>query len=103
MYYIILESTGFKKQVDQIWNTAERLAFFTYLAHHPLAGDVIPGSGGLRKIRWGGTGKGKRGGVRVIYYNLLTDGCIMALALYAKNERENLSPNALHKLQGEKP
>ena len=50
---------------DVYWNDADRLEFIDFIAASPDAGAVIPGSGGLRKIRWGQTGRGKRGGVRV--------------------------------------
>ncbi|TGP42563.1 DNA-binding protein, partial [bacterium M00.F.Ca.ET.230.01.1.1] len=61
----------------------DRLAFFTYLSQNPLKGDVIQNGKGLRKIRWANNGKGKSGGVRVIYYNMLDDGLIVCLAVYA--------------------
>lgn len=72
--------------------------FFTYLSQNPLVGEVIKGTGGLRKIRWATSHRGKSGGVRVIYYNLLDDGVIICLAIYAKNQRETLSKNTLNKL-----
>lgn len=76
--------------------------FFTHLSSNPQAGDVIPNGGGLRKIRWTRKGIGKRGGVRVIYYNLLDNGLILVLDIYAKSEKENLSRNELSHLKGQK-
>ena len=57
----------------------EYAAFQTYLANNPLSGDVIQQTGGLRKIRWAAGGKGKRGGVRVIYYHVTVDSQIRLL------------------------
>ena len=58
---------------------------------HPLAGDLIPGAEGARKVRWAVSGRGKRGGTRVIYFNWLDEGCIELFAVYAKAERENIT------------
>lgn len=70
-----------------------------YLSEHPEAGDLIPGSGGCRKLRWGMTDKGKRGGIRVIYYGQTAAGTICLLAVYAKTRRENLSAHAIRVLK----
>jgi hypothetical protein len=56
----------------------------------PKAGDVIPASGGIRKVRWSRAGSGKRGGVRVIYFNHLSNGEIWLLPIYSKSARENI-------------
>ena len=58
---------------------------------HPLAVDLIPGAEGARKVRWAVSGRGKRGGARVIYFNWLDEGCIELFAVYAKAERENIT------------
>ena len=63
-------------------------------------GDVIPKSGGFRKVRWSRVGIGKRGGVRLIYFNVLDDGLIVMSYFYAKNEQENISASELQKLKG---
>ena len=99
--YTIAETDRFKKKAATLWTEEERLAFLVWLASHPLQGDVIPNGGGLRKVRWHMAGKGKRGGVRVIYYNLLADGLIIAADIYAKNERENIGAKDLHNLNDE--
>jgi hypothetical protein len=62
-----------------------------YLAHNPAAGEVIQGTGGVRKLRWGLVGRGKRGGARVIYFCHSADIPLFALTAYAKNERADLS------------
>ena len=96
--YTIAETAQFISQVSDIWTEDERLNFFEYLAKNPLKGDVIPNAKGLRKIRDSAKGHGKRGGARVIYYNMLDDGLIVAVAIYPKNERENLSRSETNKL-----
>ncbi len=62
-----------------------------YLAWNPVAGDVIPGTGGVRKLRWAAKGHGKRGGARVIYYYADRARPLYLLAVYAKNEKVDLS------------
>ena len=74
-----------------------------YLINQPDAGDIIPGSGGCRKLRWAAKGHGKRGGARVIYYWINDDDRILLLDLYAKNEAENLSSAQLKDLKRKKP
>lgn len=65
----------------------------------PEAGEVIPGSGGCRKLRWRATGRGKRGGFRVVYFLRTAKGAIVLVLLYAKNVRENIEPELLRKLK----
>lgn len=72
-------------------NDDERGLLVDYLAHNPTAGDVVQGTGGIRKVRWALDGRGKRGGARVIYFYHDTDMPLFALTAYAKNERADLS------------
>lgn len=69
----------------------ERLDLIAYLAANPLAGNVIPSTGGIRKLRWGAKGKGKSGGARVIYYTYDESRPIFALLIYGKGEADNLT------------
>lgn len=78
---------------------AERAELVGYLAYHPAAGAVIPGTGGVRKLRWRLEGRGKRGGARVIYYYHDLEMPLYLLTAYAKNERENLSQGEINTLQ----
>lgn len=94
---ILVETEQFKKQADKIWQEDERLACFTQIANNPLIGDVIPKSGGFRKVRWTRQGMGKSEGVRLIYFNVLEDGQIIMTYFYAKNERENITPAEIKK------
>jgi len=68
---------------------------------NPEAGDVIPGSGGCRKLRWRATGRGKRGGYRVIYFLRTAAGSIVLVTLYAKNVRDNVEPKLLRAIKAE--
>ena len=68
---------------------------------NPDAGDLIRGSGGVRKLRWGLTGRGKRGGVRVIYYLRLRHGQVWMLTMYAKNEADTIPGSVLKKIKEE--
>lgn len=97
--YTIIETPVFQKYASDIWLDHEREAFVAWIAENPLAGDVISGTHGLRKVRWSRSGKGKRGGARVIYYNLLDDGCIWLLIAYTKAKFDNLPTDFLNQLK----
>ena len=71
----------------------ERLLLIDYLASNPLAGDVIPGTGGVRKLRWGLERRGKRGGARIIYFYHNAGMPLFALTAYAKNQQSDMSQN----------
>lgn len=79
--YTIIETPTFQHDADKIWTEEERGAFCAWLASNPEVGDVIPGSGGCRKVRWAMTGTGKRGGARVIHFNRLSNGEIWLLVI----------------------
>lgn len=97
----IIETETFQRYAAEVWRDSEREAFITWLADNPLAGDVIPGTGGLRKVRWRRFGFGKRAGARVIYYNVLEDGCIWLLIVYTKAKFDNLPAAFLNRLHAE--
>ena len=97
--YTVIETEIFKRYAESIWEDGEREAFIAWLATNPLAGDVIPGSGGLRKVRWSRSGMGKRGGTRVIYYNALPEGRIWLLIAYTKAKFDNLPTAFLKQLK----
>jgi len=78
---------------------AEYAEFQQVLARHPTAGDVIPGLGGLRKIRWAAKGKGKRGGARIIYLLLAAPEVIYLLYAYAKGDMADLNPEQKARLR----
>ncbi|MCQ9123153.1 type II toxin-antitoxin system RelE/ParE family toxin [Rodentibacter caecimuris] len=95
--YTIIEHELFKRQVINIWSEEERLEFFTFLSLNPLIGDVIPQSGGMRKVRWQSSGHGKRGGARVIYFNCLENGVIEVVMIYEKKNISNIDGKKLAK------
>ncbi len=97
--FTIIESPEFIAWSVQVWSDAERIEFINWIADNPLVGDVIPGAGGLRKVRWGRAGMGKRGGARVIYHTRLTSGELVLLLVYAKAKFDNLRPEFLLKLK----
>ncbi|TES96178.1 transcriptional regulator [Burkholderia cepacia] len=99
--YTIVETPVFLRYADDIWRDSEREEFIHWIANNPLAGDVIPGTSGLRKVRWSRAGMGKRGGARVIYYNLLDDGEIWLLIAYTKAKFDNLPASFLNQLREE--
>ena len=86
----VVETLLFQKQWPHYWSEEERDRFASYIAEFPNAGDVVPESGGLRKIRWGRMGRGKSGGVRVIYFTYHADGQVVLLTIYAKSSIDNL-------------
>jgi len=95
----VVETPTFVHQSEAYWEDEERDEFVGWIAQHHDAGDVIPGSGGCRKVRWGAKGKGRRGGVRVIYYNMLEDGRLVLLLVYGKNVIENIPGSTLKFVQ----
>ena len=99
--YTVVETPTFARLSETVWTADERLGFVSFIAANPDAGDVVPGSGGLRKIRWRRAGQGKRGGVRVIYYNRLTTGEIWLLVVYAKAARDTLPAHVLNQIREE--
>ncbi len=96
-----IEAPLFTKLVYNYMDDTEYSAFQIGLASRPEAGDVVPGSGGVRKIRWSGKGKGKRGGLRIIYYWRKTKNEIWLLTVYAKNEAENIPISVLREIRKE--
>lgn len=87
----VIETPTFTKKADGIWSEDERLDFVSYISNNPTAGDVIPDAVGARKVRWRVNGKGKRGGVRVVYFNEDTNGIIYLITIYQKSDKENVT------------
>jgi hypothetical protein len=87
----IAEVPEYIRQAEKFLSESERLDVLSYLAAHPKSGDLIEGTGGLRKLRWGRGGRGKSGGVRVIYYYHSELMPLYLITLFAKNEMNNLS------------
>ena len=87
----VVETPEFLSAARKLLTEEERAVLVEYLAHNPAAGDAIQGTGGVRKLRWGLEGRGKRGGARVIYFYRSADLPLFALTAYARNERADLS------------
>lgn len=99
----VAETPLFLRQAKDVWEESEREEFVNFIARHPEAGDVIPDTGGVRKVRWSRAGTGKRGGARVIYFYHDADHPLYLLMVYAKARQENLTPDekrAVRKLVG---
>jgi mRNA-degrading endonuclease RelE of RelBE toxin-antitoxin system len=87
----VVETPVFIRRAEKLLSEDEHAGLIAFLASDPEAGDEIVGTGGVRKVRYGAKGKGKSGGVRVIYYFYDDDLPIYALLVYGKNERANLT------------
>lgn len=96
---VIVETPVFTRQVLSALTDEEYRALQAALLLNPERGAVIPGSGGLRKLRWGVDGRGKRGGVRLIYYYAPNGPLVLMLFLFAKNEQSDLTPDQLRKVR----
>ena len=90
-----IETPTFTRNVANFLDDDEYASLQNYLNEYPGAGAVIPGSGGVRKLRWRGAGHGKRGGLRIIYYLWLAREEIWMLSIYGKNMRDNISAHIL--------
>jgi mRNA-degrading endonuclease RelE of RelBE toxin-antitoxin system len=96
---VIIETTVFTRQVLECLSEDEYRQLQLALAERPDAGDLIRGGGGLRKVRWAVEGRGKRGGVRVIYYWAVAQERILMLMMYRKGERDDLTSDQLKRLR----
>ncbi|MBR0751627.1 type II toxin-antitoxin system RelE/ParE family toxin [Bradyrhizobium jicamae] len=90
-FITVAETPLFSRQSLDVWDDAEREAFIDFIARNPEGGDLIPETGGVRKIRWTRPGSGKRGGARVIYFYYRSDRPLYLLMVYAKARQENLT------------
>lgn len=89
----VAETPIFTRQTEKLFHEDERRELVDFLADNPLAGDEIPGTGGVRKVRFAASGRGKRGGARVIYYYLDGTMPLYALLAYAKGDSEDMTPD----------
>ncbi len=90
----IVETRVFRSRVPDLWTEEEYDTFIAYISSHPRAGVLIPGTGGLRKLRWTSKGSGKRSGSRVIYLLSHNRG-LWLLTLYGKSQKENIPSHEL--------
>jgi len=94
-----VETPFFTKAVLRYLTDDEYARLQSHMNANPEAGAVVPGSGGVRKLRWSTTGRGKRGGLRVIYYLRRQQGQIWMLTVYGKNATENIPAHLLKKMK----
>lgn len=92
---VILETPIFTKQITKLLSDDSYAQLQELVRINPESGNLIPGSGGLRKIRWKVEGQGKRGGIRVIYYWYVPREQIYMMLAYTKNQQEDLTPRQL--------
>lgn len=97
--FTVVESPVFAKLWPAYWSEDEMDVFCAFIAAHPNEGSVVPGSGGVRKMRWGRSGAGKSGGVRVIYFARSREGELVLLFIYAKSRMETLKAATLKELR----
>lgn len=98
---IFIETSLFTKLVQDYLSDEEYAGLQHFLGGYPDAGAIIPRSGGVRKLRWTFKGRGKRGGIRVIYYWKKSEQEVWMLTLYSKREKENIAPHILRKIAEE--
>ena len=99
MKAVFIESSFFNASRESLMDDEEYRAFQSFLMDNPTTGDVIKGTGGLRKVRWSGNGHGKRGGSRIIYIYLVNQHHFHLLAIYGKNVADDLSESERRILQ----
>lgn len=98
MLTTITELPEYIRRANELLNEIERKSIIDYLASHPRAGDIMEGTGGIRKLRWARGGKGKSGGVRVIYYYHDSRIPLYLLTIFGKSEKSNISKSERNEL-----
>jgi hypothetical protein len=88
----VVELSEFSRKAAGVLQEDEIAAIIGFLAYRPQAGELIQGTGGVRKLRWNLTGKGKRGGARVIYYYCDLDTPLFLITMFTKGQKSDLSP-----------
>ncbi|WP_286876433.1 type II toxin-antitoxin system RelE/ParE family toxin [Marinimicrobium sp. UBA4509] len=94
----IVELPEFIKRASNLLKDEEKASIINYLAFHPQGGDIMQGTGGIRKLRWSAQGKGKSGGVRVIYYYHNGSVPLFLLTVFGKGEKANISKSERNEL-----
>ena len=95
----VIETNTYKTRVSKLLSVEDRDAVIDFIADNPEAGDIMPGTGGVRKLRIALDGRGKSGGARVIYYYYNQDIPVFLLGLFAKNQKDNLTKSERNKLR----
>jgi len=100
MLVTVAETPEYLRCAARLLSEEERIAVVAFVAANPRAGDLIRGTGGVRKLRWAMAGRGKSGGARVIYYFHSEEMPVYLLTAFGKNERSNLAPSERNELAG---
>ena len=98
MFITVAELPEYIKRAEHLLDESERNKVIDYLAAHPESGKIMQGTGGIRKIRWARKGKGKRGGVRIIYYFYNDTIPLFLLTMFGKNQKNNLKKSERNEL-----
>jgi len=98
-FVTVVEAPEFISRVEKLMSGPERDRLILYLSMNPAAGVVIPGTGGVRKLRWGLQGRGKRGGARIVYFYHNLDLPLFVLSVFVKNQRTDLSQDEKNRLR----
>jgi len=94
----VIQTDQFTKDAAKIWTEEELFDFIDYISENFLAGDVIPGAEGARKVRWAIKGQGKRGAARVIYFNV-DDASLTLIAIYKKADTKNMTAKQIKEVR----
>ena len=94
----IVEMPEYLRKSVKLLTDPQRLSIINYLASHPASGDIMQGTAGIRKLRWSAQGRGKSGGVRVIYYYHNESMPIFLLTVFGKGEKANLTSSERNEL-----
>ena len=96
---VIIETPIFTRRIQELISEEEYRLLQLHLVNKPDVGKIIQGSGGLRKLRWSASGRGKSGGMRVIYYWLVSHETILLLYAYPKSKQDDLTPEQLQQIR----
>jgi hypothetical protein len=97
--FTFIESSAFQRSLENYLDDDEYAELQQFMMANPLAGSVVRGSGGVRKLRWKRAGKGKRGGIRIIYFVRFQPNELWMLALYAKAKHDTVPGHILRQLK----
>lgn len=94
----VIETPTYRRSIEGVWSDDEAAEFVSFISAHPDAGDVIRGTKGLRKVRWARSGRGKRGGARVVYLWRNARAEVLLVIAYTKAKFDNLPAEFLNRL-----